>query len=126
MGSGLGPRYDRIVERRARRYVVWLPVEVEELEAGSAVGHDASDRGMLLVTAQRLEVGAPVNIVVRLPPDGVVEKRVQGKVVRVEANTDDPDSIWPHRLAVEFDQPVPEIERALVALAEQGIAKRQR
>ena len=33
-----------------------------------------------------------------------------GRVVRVEDNPEDPHGLWPHRLAVEFDQPEPELE----------------
>jgi hypothetical protein len=91
-----------------------------------AVSHNASGRGMLLVTAQKLDVGSPVAIVVQFPPESETEKRIEGRVVRVEPNTDDPDSLWPHRLAVEFDYAVPELEQALATLATAGIAKIQR
>lgn len=119
-------RYHAFVERRAQRYTVWLPVRIAELEEGHAVSHNVSDRGMLLVSATKLDVGATVTIVVQIPPEGTVEKRVQGRVVRVEANRDDPNGMWPHRMAVEFDHPVPEIEAALHALAQAGLAKAQR
>lgn len=119
-------RYARCVERRAPRYTVWLPVRIEELEEGVAVSHNASGRGMLLVTATTLQVGSQVSIVVQLPPEGTAEKKVTGHVVRVEPNSEDPDGIWPHRVAVEFDEPVAELEKALAGLAEAGIANLQR
>lgn len=81
---------------------------------------------MLLVSASELEVGSVVTIVVQIPPEGTVEKRIQGRVVRVEPNKDDPDGMWPHRMAVAFEHPVPEIEAALHALAEAGLARAQR
>jgi len=114
------------VERRAQRYMVWLPVRIEELPEGMAVTHNASGLGLLLVTASALDVGAPVSISIQVPPDGQSEKQVQGRVVRVEPNDEDPDGMWPHRLAVEFDHPVPELEEVLQNLAGAGIAKIQR
>lgn len=101
-------------------------MRVEELEEGMAVSHNVSGRGMLLVTATTLEVGAPVHIVVQFPPEGEQERTVTGRVVRVERNKDDPEGIWPHRIAVQFDEPVADIEKALASLAETGIAKVQR
>jgi len=114
------------MERRAQRYTVWLPVRIEEHEDGMAVSHNASGRGMLIVTASQVEVGASITIVVRIPPEGGEEKRVHGKVVRVEPNNEDPDGMWPNRIAIEFDSSVPEIEKALHALVEAGLARAQR
>lgn len=119
-------RYHYPVERRAPRYTVWLPVRVAELAEGMAVSHNASSRGMLLVTADKVDVGSPVTISVGLPPDGSEQREVLGRVVRVEENTDDPDGIWPHRLAIEFDDVVAELDAVFRALAAQGLAKIQR
>jgi hypothetical protein len=99
---------------------------VEELAEGMAVSHNVSGRGMLLVTAETLEVGAQVNIVVQFPPDGNAQEKVTGHVVRVEPNKDDPNGLWPHRIAVEFDEPDHELEKTLASLAEAGIARTQR
>jgi hypothetical protein len=114
------------VERRAQRYTVWLPIRVEELPEGMAVTHNASGCGLLVVTASALDVGWPVSVTMRVPPDGDTEKSVHGRVVRVELNDEDPDGMWPHRLAVEFDHPVPELEELLKNLAGSGMAKIQR
>lgn len=114
------------MERRAQRYTVWLPVRIADLEEGVAISHNVSGRGMLLVTAATLEVGATVRVVVRIPPDGGKETEIHGHVVRVEPNKDDPDGIWPHQMAVEFDQPVAEVEDALRSLAASGMARLQR
>jgi hypothetical protein len=114
------------VTRRTSRYEVWLPVKVGELADGMAISHNVSGRGMLLVTARTLEVGASVQVVVSLPPDGETEKHLHGRVVRVEENTDDPHGLWPHRLAVEFDEPVADLEQALAELSSAGVARIQR
>ncbi len=118
--------YTRGVERRAPRYTLWLPVQVQELSEGMAVGHDASALGLSMVTASRLEIGAPVTLTLRIPPESENERTVRGHVVRVERNDDDPDSIWPHRIAVEFEEADAEVGRALVSLEEQGLAKKRR
>jgi hypothetical protein len=103
-----------MVERRsADRYRVWLPVAIPALREGLAVTHDASKRGMLVVTASTLDVGAPVRLSFKMPPDDPNEHELTGRVVRVEPNSADPDGLWPHRLAVEFDHPVPELESLL-------------
>lgn len=112
--------------RRAQRYTVWLPIRLADLDEGMAVSHNASGRGMLFVTANALDVGSTVNIVVQFPPEGTQEKRLQGRVVRVETNRDDPHGMWPNRVAVEFDEADPEVEAALASLAEAGLARVQR
>jgi hypothetical protein len=119
-------RYSGGVERRSQRYTVWLPIRIEELEEGMAVSHNASGRGILLVTAANLEVGSTVKIVVQFPPDGPPEKRLTGRVVRVEQNREDPGGLWPHRVALAFDEPVDDLEHALATLAQAGIANVQK
>jgi hypothetical protein len=91
------------------RYQVWIPVKVDALREGLAVTHDASSRGVLMLTASTLTEGSTVEISLKFPDDPV-PKRVSGRVVRVEANEADPHGLWPHRMAVEFDEEVPELE----------------
>ena len=104
------------MERRHHpRFQLWLPVAVEDLKEGMAIAHDASQAGMAMVSASTLEVGASVQIVIR-PPDGSPERTVKGRVLRVEKNTRDPRGLWPHRMAVEFSEPVPELEEILSSI----------
>jgi hypothetical protein len=114
------------MNRKAARFVVWLPVRVEELPEGMAVTHNASGGGVMLVTASELELGAPVTISLTVPGDGQREKTLHGRVVRVEPNREDPDGLWRHQLAVEFDERVPELETILAELVGRGIAKPSR
>lgn len=114
------------MERRAQRYTVWLPVRIAELEDGLAVSHNVSGRGMLLVTASKLELGEIVTVVIQIPPEGTEEQRVTGRVVRVEDNRDDPNGMWPHRVALEFEGLQPEVEKVLLSLVEAGLARAQR
>ena len=104
------------MERRTEhRYEVWLPVKVDSLKEGIAVTHNASQGGMLMVTASKLDPGSEVHITLRTPDSGQVHE-LTGRVVRVEENSDDPHGLWPHRMAVEFDTPVPELDWVLAGL----------
>ena len=113
------------VQRHSSRFTVWLPVRVKELPEGMAITHNASGGGLLMVTATTIDVGSPVSITISVPPEGSPEKSVHGRVVRVEPNSEDPDGMWPHKMAVEFDHPVPELDEVLRNLAGAGIAKIQ-
>ena len=62
-----------------------------------------------MLTASTLTEGSPVEIALKFPNDPV-PWRVTGRVVRVEENAADPHGLWPHRMAVEFDEPVPDLE----------------
>jgi len=98
------------MERRSdERYALWLPVRVEALKEGMAVSHNISRRGLLMVTASTVEVGALISVTFRIPPDAPEERTVVGHVIRVERNEADPMGLWPHRMAVRFDEPVPEL-----------------
>ncbi|MBK7580546.1 MAG: PilZ domain-containing protein [Myxococcales bacterium] len=95
--------------RENDRYQVWIPVKVDALREGIAVTHDANSRGVLMLTASTLDPGATVEVALKLP-DEPVPRRVTGRVVRVEENLADPHGLWPHRMAIEFDQEVKELE----------------
>jgi hypothetical protein len=95
--------------REAERYQVWIPVKVDTLREGLAITRDASSGGVLMLTASTLEPGSSVEISLKMPDDPV-PKRVTGRVVRVEDNTDDPHGLWPHMMAVEFDEEVQDLE----------------
>lgn len=101
--------------RTERRFEVWLPVKVDSLKEGIAVTHNVSQGGALMVTASTLEPGAAVHITLNIP-DSNETHELDGRVVRVEPNVDDPHGLWPHRLAVEFDDAVPELDWALASL----------
>ena len=95
--------------RENDRFQVWIPVKVDALREGIAVTHDASSRGVLMLTASTLDPGAPIEVSLKLP-DQAVPKRVTGRVVRVENNEADPHGLWPHRMAIEFDEVVAELD----------------
>jgi len=107
-------------EHRRRRF--WLPVEVDGLDGGFAVSHDASEHGLLLVCSSTLDVGASIRITLRLPPGGPKRSAVSARVVRVAPNDEDPQGIWPYKMAVRFDEALPELEQFLSELPEKAEA----
>jgi hypothetical protein len=98
-----------MTRRTNERYQVWVPVKVDALREGIAVTHDASSRGVLMLTASTLDAGSTVEIGLKLPGEPE-PRRVSGRVIRIEENPEDPHGLWPHRMAIEFDQPQPDLE----------------
>ena len=100
-------------ERRTEhRYEVWLPVKTDALREGLAVTHNVSEGGALVVTASTLEPGSPVSLTLRMP-GGKGQKTLRGTVQRVETNEEDPHGLWPHRMAIAFDERQPDLESML-------------
>ncbi len=103
--------------RRYGRYQLWFPVRVTGSGLdGMAVNHNVSASGMLIALSARLEVGAEVQLRFTLPAAHGGERMLRGSVVRIEQNAEDPDGMWPYRMAVAFEDPDPE----LVPLLEQA------
>jgi hypothetical protein len=107
-------------ERRARdRYRIWAPVDIatDARQHGPAVTYDASDSGLCLLAAFTLEVGAAVALTLDLAGDPPRTIETRGRVVRADKNEDDPDGLWPERLAIELEQPIEGLEQQLLSLA---------
>ena len=83
-----------------------------------AMNHNIGAGGMLMVLGTDLAVGEPVRITFRLPP-GDVEHQLQGTVLRIEPNTEDPEGSWPMRVAVQFEN----VDQALAPMIEDASAK---
>ena len=99
--------------REHRRHEVWFPVEVD-VEDGRAiaVSYDVSTGGMLMAAGGSVDVGTELVVTFRVLRDGP-EKRVKGRVVRVDRNPASVDNRWRFKLALVFDEPQPEIEALL-------------
>jgi hypothetical protein len=114
-----------VEQRRGHgRYQIWFPVRVTGSEVdGIAVNRNISATGMLVGLSTRLEVGAAVELRFSVPASTEAEHLVRGRVVRIEPNTEDPDGMFPYRMAVAFDDPdpalVPALEHAVRALSRQ-------
>ena len=96
----------RTYERRR----IWFPVTLAQPDGPDLQGvcHDASTRGLLVHTKASLEGGKPIRVTLFIPshPNGHV---VGAAVVRSSPNAQDPDGMWPHRVALAFDEPVSEL-----------------
>ncbi len=94
---------------------MWLParLEGEGVSTGFAVSQDVSKTGVLIAVADELEVGATLTLTFESPGKEAAHAPISGRIVRVEANSEDPYGLWPHRVAVEFDEPVPELAESL-------------
>jgi hypothetical protein len=81
-----------------------------------AFNQNISAGGMLVAVSARLEVDAEVVVRFQVPPEGGKEHVVEGRILRIEQNVDDPDGIWPYRVAVAFEKVdealIPYLERA--------------
>jgi c-di-GMP-binding flagellar brake protein YcgR len=113
-----------VQRRRHGRYRIWFPVRLTSSEVdGMAVNHNISAGGMMVVVSARMELGAQVKLTFRVPPSGQ-EQTLHGTVARVESNREDPEGLWPFRMAVAFDRVDPELipvlEAAVVELADRG------
>lgn len=96
---------------------MWLPVQLAEgtLEGSLAVSKDASEGGMFLSSTEALDVGAEVllSFTVLDGEGGSRTHTTPAIIVRVAPNTDDPEGLWPWRVAVRFAAPLAGLESAL-------------
>lgn len=97
--------------RRSNRYLVWMLMQLKDEEKGEwlAVSRNMSQFGALVATAAKLVVGQPIAMSFQISPEAP-ELIVEGTIVRMEENVEDPKSMWPHRVAVEFEDVLAELE----------------
>jgi hypothetical protein len=86
-----------------------------------AVNHNIGAGGMLLALSAELAVGEETTVTFRLPPDGKEERSLRGTILRIEKNPEDPDGVWPFRIAIGFD----EVAEDLVPLLEKAVMTMQ-
>jgi hypothetical protein len=102
-----------VEKREYARHQIWFPVTVEaEHKKLLAVCRDASPGGLMISSAATIEVGAKVKATFRVTPESK-EHVIAGSILRIETNRDDPQGMWPHRIAIEFDAVVADIEPIL-------------
>lgn len=108
--------------RNAHRYEVWFPLDVqsERSERTVAITQDVSGKGMLVATPSKLSVGSEVRVKFKLPGPVEIEHELEGVIVRVEKNDYDRRELWRYRVAIEFDDPRPELETVLKLLSDRG------
>jgi len=117
-----------VMEQREReRSRVWLPVRLRWSGGeGFAVTYDASDKGVLMLTTQPIAVGTRVTVTFEVPVEpasgpasGPRERTGNGRVVRSGSNDDDPQGLWPCRVAVALDEVVAALSDELGRLSKE-------
>jgi hypothetical protein len=89
-------------KRSYSRYALWFPVTVDVSSRQVwAVCNDVSASGILISGSTQLHVGDVVTVSFRVSPEGP-DRTLSGRIVRVEPLDDDPRTVWPHRMAIEF------------------------
>jgi len=99
---------------RAARFELLFPMRLatQDGEPGFAVSRNISASGSLIATAAALAVGAPITLRLQFSRDDE-ERWVEGSIVRVVPNTEDPHGMWPYLVGVRFASAMPEIEPLL-------------
>lgn len=110
-----------MAERREHpRHEVWFPIEVEIPDGNAvAVSYDLSEGGLLMAVGDRLEVGQDLAISFRVTKNAP-EKRLRGRIVRVEHNPPSVDAFWRYRIALAFDEPQTELATLIASRAKNG------
>ena len=89
-------------KRSYSRYTLWFPVTVDSSSHQVwAVCNDVSAGGILISGSARLSVGDMVTVAFRVSPEGP-DRKLSGRIVRVEPRDESPRTVWPHRMAIEF------------------------
>lgn len=102
------------MDRRANeRYRVWFPMSVVtgSGDEGTAITFDVSTSGLLMACAGRLAVGERVQLRFRIAEDDD-ERSIAASILRVEESADEIGP-WRFRMAVQFDEPQPDLEGLL-------------
>lgn len=105
--------------RHAPRHHAYIGAEIDlgDGPVRSAITHDGSATGVLLLTRAELTPGQKVAIRCFLAEGSVVP--LSGKVVRQEALSNEENSLWRMKVAIEVDEPNDELARHFEQLAEQ-------
>lgn len=106
--------------RRHKRYYVLFPMQYGTSPDGPqyAISRNISSSGLLMATAEELAVNAPVKVVIKLPGSSE-ERNFEGRIVRVNVNSADPQGMWPFTAAIEFSN----VDEALEPLLREAQAR---
>jgi hypothetical protein len=105
------------------RHLACFPAHVETTEGNprSAIIRDLSVSGALLLTRARLEVGDAVRLSLYLK-EGAEPYSMSARVVRNERRSIEVAHPWTKAVAVQFDEPIQELDAEARALAERQAA----
>ena len=97
-------------KREYRRYPIFFPVTLrigdEEIVG---VCRDASAGGVLVAASTPVEPGATVVARFRTSTELRDERTIAGKIVRQDLSSEEMQLAFPYLIALEFDEPVPDL-----------------
>ncbi len=93
--------------------MVPLRLDTESKTGRFGVSRNVSASGMLLRTRSRFTLGDRIGLTFRFTSDAN-DRRLDGKIVRLERDQGDDAGIFPRQVAVQFDARHAEIEPLLV------------
>ena len=124
-GEGLDvEESEALSERRGdTRHLACFPADLETSEGvnRSALIRDLSVSGALLLTRARMRVGDTVKLSLHLR-EGIEPVNVTGKVVREEKRPSEMVHPWTKAVAIQFEDPIPELEGEARSLADRQAA----
>lgn len=94
----------RIYDRRPVHAAV--AIDAEDRDSRIGVTKNLSAGGVLFHTASRFELGEALDLTFRGPPVVPIDTRVRGRVVRTRHDARESDTLFPHMIAVEFEEPL--------------------
>ena len=102
------------------RHFACFPAHIErpDGEKRTAMIHDLSVSGALLVVRTQLTVGDAVSLQLYVTgdPEDSRSRTVHARVVRIETLDQFARGLWSHRVAVQFDEPLTDFEPEIKAL----------
>ena len=112
-------------KRSFSRYALWFPVTIDSsTNQVWAVCNDVSAAGILISGSTALKVGDDVTVAFRVS-QGSPERKLAGRIVRVEPRDDDPRSVWAHRMAIEFVEPDATLQASFTRASSRPPAKQR-
>jgi hypothetical protein len=106
-----------VIDRRGPfRQRGWFAARVaNDGEESTTVTQDVSEGGVLLVSRKPMSVGDTVKLSLHVDPANEPPWMLRGRVVRAQPNNADPGGLWPHKVAIAFDAPVPALVESVLA-----------
>ncbi|MBV1860380.1 MAG: PilZ domain-containing protein [Nannocystaceae bacterium] len=106
-----------VLDRRGpSRQRGWFAVRVANKgDDATTVAQNVSETGVLLVSRDAMSVGDTVMLSMHVDPANEPPWMLGGRVVRSLDNKADPGGLWPHKVAIVFDAPVPALVESVLA-----------
>lgn len=106
-----------VIDRRGpSRQRGWFAVRLSSKgEESTTVAQNVSEGGLLLVSRKAVSIGETVKLSLHVDPGKSPPWMLRGRVVRTQTNKADPGGLWPHKVAIAFDAPVPALVNSVMA-----------